>query len=71
MFHNFWLAKPYGLANQKLCYIQIYKTWEEHKECFWSIFINLSKNVPCLVLQIFLYLDAFESNNVSLINTYG
>ena len=24
MQHNFWLAKPYGLANQKLCYIQIY-----------------------------------------------
>ena len=23
MKHNFWLAKPYGLANQKLCYIQL------------------------------------------------
>ena len=21
--NNFWLAKPYGLANQKLCYIQM------------------------------------------------
>ena len=20
--HNFWLAKPYGLANQRLCYFQ-------------------------------------------------
>ena len=25
MQHNFWLAnKPYALANQKLCYIQIH-----------------------------------------------
>ena len=24
MLHNFWLAKPYGLANQKLCYIKNY-----------------------------------------------
>ena len=23
MQHNFWLAKPYGLANPKLCYIQM------------------------------------------------
>ena len=23
MLHNFWLAKPYGLANQKLCHIQM------------------------------------------------
>ena len=30
MQHNFWLAQPYVLANQKLCYIQIYKkrSWE-------------------------------------------
>ena len=25
MWHNFWLAERYGLANQKLCFIQIYK----------------------------------------------
>ena len=29
MQHNFWLAKPYGLANQQLCYIQIYKILEK------------------------------------------
>ena len=28
MLHNFWLAKPSGLANQKLCYIHIYKFLE-------------------------------------------
>ena len=37
MKHNFWLAKPYGLANQKLCYIQIVlnidQFWEQDKEC--------------------------------------
>ena len=33
MLHNFWLAKPYGLANQKLCYIQIDKIfWEKDNE---------------------------------------
>ena len=29
MLHNFRLAKPYGLANKKLCYIQIYKILEK------------------------------------------
>ena len=29
MQHNFWLAKPYDLANQKLCYIQIDKSWKK------------------------------------------
>ena len=29
MWHNLWLAKPYGLANQKLCYIQIYTVLDE------------------------------------------
>ena len=29
MQRNFWLAKPYGLPNQKLCYIQIYKILEK------------------------------------------
>ena len=36
MSHNFWLAKPYGLANQKLYYIQmplnIGKSREQDKE---------------------------------------
>ena len=34
MKHNFWLAKPYGLANQKLCYIQIYKVLEKKTKNF-------------------------------------
>ena len=25
MLHSFRLAKPYGLANRKLCHIQIYE----------------------------------------------
>ena len=36
MQHNYWLAKPYILANQKLCYIQmllnIEKSGEQDKE---------------------------------------
>ena len=36
MYHDFWLAKPYRLANQKLCYIQmrlnIEKSGEQGRE---------------------------------------
>ena len=32
MQHNFWLAKPYGLANQKLCYIQMFLNIENSGE---------------------------------------
>ena len=31
MYHNFRMANPYDLANQKLCYIQIYKSSRERK----------------------------------------
>ena len=36
------MAKPYGLANQKLCYFQIYKILEKKKggECFWELFVD-------------------------------
>ena len=30
--HNFWLAKPHGLANQKLCYIQMLLNEEKNLE---------------------------------------
>ena len=33
-YHNFWLAKPYGLANQKLCYFQIYKILNTEQDFF-------------------------------------
>ena len=32
MYHNFWLAKPYGLANQKLYYIQLWLNIEKSGE---------------------------------------
>ena len=32
MQDNFWLAKPYGLANQKLCYIQMQLNIEKSVE---------------------------------------
>ena len=34
MQHNFLLAKPYSLANQKLCYIQIRKFLKERQRIF-------------------------------------
>ena len=37
MKHNFWLAKPYGLANQKLCYIQSYKSLRKRQRMFLRI----------------------------------
>ena len=32
MQHNFWLNKPYDLANQKFCYIQIPLNVEKSRE---------------------------------------
>ena len=32
MQHNFGLAKPYGLANQKLCYFQMHLNIEKSGE---------------------------------------
>ena len=32
MQHNLWLAKAYGLANQKLCYIQMLLNIEKSGE---------------------------------------
>ena len=32
MQNNFWLAKPYGLANQKMCYIQMLLNIEKSGE---------------------------------------
>ena len=32
MQNDFWLAKPYGLANQKLCYIQMLLNIEKFVE---------------------------------------
>ena len=36
MQHNFWLAKPYGLANQKLCYIQMLLDRDKSGEQDWE-----------------------------------
>ena len=40
MLHNFWLAKPYGLSNQKLCFIQMCNFGEKDKECSWEWLVN-------------------------------
>ena len=32
MQHNFWLAKPYDLAIQKLCYIQMHLNIEKKNQ---------------------------------------
>ena len=58
--HNFWLAKPYGLANQKLCYIQIYKSWRKRQRTFlemfgeyepWSLVLTLSQTTNFRLFQ--------------------
>ena len=46
MEHNTWLAKPYGLANQKLCYIQIYELFEKNTK-------NVLENGCWIRTQIF------------------
>ena len=47
MKHNFWLAKPYGLAkyglaNQKFCYIQIYKSLWKKKKLLLLLYCGLT-----------------------------
>ena len=37
MQQNFWLAKLYGLANQKLCYIQMLLNIEKSGEQDWLL----------------------------------
>ena len=57
--YNFWLPKPYGLANQKLCYIQVLLNIEKNLENKtknvlengWWIRILVNKNILCLFLQ--------------------
>ena len=44
MQHNFRLAKPYGLANQMLCYIQMLLTIEKSGEQDQ----NVLKNAWCI-----------------------
>ena len=59
MLHNFWLAKPHGLANQKVCYIQVFlkieKSGEKDKEHLIEWSVNRDPD-------FFLYLDGFEGN---------
>ena len=44
MQHNFWLAKPYGLANQKLCYSQIWNKDLGEKE--WTLWKMVDEYGP-------------------------
>ena len=48
MEHNFWLAKPYGLANQTLCYIQIYTLLEKKTK-------NVPENGWWIRAQVLIY----------------
>ena len=52
MEQNFYLAKPYGLANQKLCYIQMLLTIEnlENKTK------NVLKNAGFSMTPLFLWI---------------
>ena len=57
MLHNFWLAKPYGLANKKLCYIQmllnIDKTGEQDLECSQEWLVNTDPGGnQCLIFRL-------------------
>ena len=56
MQHKFWLAKPYGLANQQLCYIQIHRIWRQIR-IFFRI---LGENEP---ISMFVYLEILQNNH--------
>ena len=55
--HNFWLTKPYGLANQKLFSIQILQNTEKDKECFESCWWIQTQEFTGLIPQISLFLS--------------
>ena len=40
MWHNFRLAKSYGLANQKLCHILICKSWRKRQRMFLRMVVE-------------------------------
>ena len=47
MLYNFWLAKPYGLANQKLCYstLKFTNLGEKDREFSWEWLMNTDASV--------------------------
>ena len=47
MQHNFCLAKPYGLAKQKLCYIQMLLNTEKSGERDKERLVNVDPDDPC------------------------
>ena len=60
MLHNFWLAKPYGLANQKLCYIPIDKSSRKRdKEYSWEWLVNTN-------LTLYFYFTNIAAMDLSL-----
>ena len=60
MQHNFWLAKSYGLASQKLCYIRmrwnIEKSGEQDKEGSLEWLVSACGPRSWVVLSAFLWL---------------
>ena len=74
MKHNFWLPKPYGLTNQKLCYIQICKSWRKRLGTFWRIIGEYAPvvwwgTVVKFNFEKMKYLD--QSYKKNQINIYG
>ena len=72
MLHNFWLAKPYGLADQQLYYIQIYKIAEKDKEWSWEWLVNTGPvhsfytEVPCPRTSMFVLCQSIRNVSLSL-----
>ena len=62
MQHSFWLAKPYGLANQKLCYIPIYKSWRKGQIIFVRMVDEYEPRTTYKVSLIFDIHDHISQN---------
>ena len=56
------MAKPYRLANEKLCYIPICKPWRERQRIFLRM---VGEYLPCIhLLRTFVALEWIISNNI-------
>ena len=70
MEHNFWLAKPYDLANHKLSSIQIYKILEKKtnyvlENCWWIR--TLDPHSTATPKNSFIYPQFWKKEKTSLI----
>ena len=49
-----WLNRLYDLANQKLCYFQIHKTWRKRQRMLWEWLVKTDEEI---FFERFLFIE--------------